>query len=577
MHPLVRRSKRLAKLLKRFAYFFFPPVLYAPHKGLLPRVLQKKTRQQLARAIERRFGASAGLDAEASQLYAKGGGIADFCEKTFWLHENTPTEVRIKADRCREVLGQRIDRVRLYREIARLERSIGNDLIAAVYAIRSMRLLGDDRFGDLGWALPTLNRHGYGHEARVADAMFGPHSDRRARCRQLLGAAYERCRTLPPPCEFAVYEERRGDCTPRVSVIVSLYNAAGKIRLFIDLLRRQTLLLAGQIELIFVDSASPANEQEAIRSSDVARDLPYLFVRTPERESIQTAWNRGIALARAPYLAFLGVDETVMPTAYEELAAELDAYADIDWVMADSLVTEVDARGNPVRDAMPYDREGYTQDHVYLETCYLSWVGALYRRSIHERYGYYDGSFRAAGDTEFKGRVLPYIRSKRVPRMLGVFLNYPEERTTASPRAELEDLRAWYLHRSPGGIDYAFGKRSPADLEAMISRALGYRKSYCRHWSSDVDYASAALEVLREAAPASPILALDESVNRLVNAFRVLDCLPNTSAIDNENSILSVHQATVALNACARTLPAPPPEKQTIFQDNRYEQHVHPW
>jgi hypothetical protein len=111
----------------------------------------------------------------------------------------------------------------------------------------------------------------------------------------------------------------------------------------------------------------------------------------------------------------------------------------------------------------------------------------------------------------------------------------------------------------------------------MISRALGYRKSYCRHWSSDVDYASAALEVLRDAAPASPILALDESVNRLVNAFRVLDCLPNTSAIDNENSILSVHQATVALNACARMLPAPPPEKQTIFQDNRYEQHVHPW
>ena len=58
---------------------------------------------------------------------------------------------------------------------------------------------------------------------------------------------------------------------------------------------------------------------------------------------------------------------------------------------------------------MPYDRRKYQQDLVYLETCYLSWVGALYRRSIHDRFGYYDGSFRGAGDTEFKSRILPFI------------------------------------------------------------------------------------------------------------------------------------------------------------------------
>ncbi len=577
MNSLVRKSMRFARLLKRLAYYLLPPAIYAPHKGLLPRVVQKKTRQRLARAIERRFGASAELDEEASRLYAGAGEVADLCAKTFWLYENTPTEVKIKAGRYRDLLAQRIDRVRLYREIARLERSIGNDLIAAVYAIRSMRLLGEDRFGDLTWALPALNKNGYVHESQVADAMFGPHPDRRSRCVALLREAYNLGKTLPHPCAYAIYDDQRGDCRPRVSVIVSLYNAAAKLPLFVDLLRRQTLLRAREIEFIFIDSSSPMNEHEALRTSTAAGGFPCLFVRTPERESIQTAWNRGIGLARAPYLAFLGVDETVMPTAYEELAAELDAHADVDWVMADSLVTEVDSRGNPVRDVMTYDRTGYTQDHVYLETCYLSWVGGLYRKSIHERFGYYDGSYRAAGDTEFKGRLMPYIRSKHLRRTLGVFLNYPEERTTASPRAELEDLRAWYLHRSAAGVEYAFGERSPHELEAMIVRSLGYRKSYCRHWSMDIDYASAALDVLRGMAPKSPILALEPAVNLLLDAYRRLDCLTNTSAVGNEAAIVAVHKATVELRKSLSRLPEPPPATHSIFCDNRYEQHVHPW
>jgi glycosyltransferase involved in cell wall biosynthesis len=575
MNSLVRMSLRAAQLLKRFAYFFLPPAVYAPHKQLLPRILQSETRANFARAIQRRLRNAAAFDEAASHLFVNAGQFAKNCFKCYWLPEGNPKEISEKAGRYRELLNWRIDRARVNREIARLELNLGNDLTAAVYAIRAMRLVGDDRFGDLGWAMNALNRHNYPHEAQVANAMFGPHADRRNRCRQLLENAYEHCLTPPPTCPFAVYDDMRGGLQPRVSVIVSLYNAAGKIPLFIDLLRRQTLLQ--QIEVIFVDSASPMNERDAVRASTAAGDVACLFVRTPERETIQTAWNRGIALARAPYLAFLGVDETVMPTAFEELAAELDAHPEVDWVMADSLVTEVDTGGNPVRDVMPYDRAGYTQDHVYLETCYLSWVGGLYRRSIHDRFGYYDGSYRATGDNEFKGRIMPHIRSKHLPRMLGVFLNYPEDRTTASPRAELEDLRAWYLHRSAGGIDYAFSNRPGADLEKSVICALGYRKSYCRHTSSDLDFASAAIEVLRDKAPGSPVLALEDSVSKLLGAYRTLDCLPSSLAADVERAVAAVHLANVRLKEALTRFPDATPAGPTIFQDNRYEQHTQLW
>ena len=97
-----------------------------------------------------------------------------------------------------------------------------------------------------------------------------------------------------------------------MSVIISLYNAADKLPLFLTAIRSQSLLATKQMELIFIDSGSPADEYRALTATLAHFSLPYLYVRTRVRESIQTAWNRGIALARAP-IEFLGVDEAVTP------------------------------------------------------------------------------------------------------------------------------------------------------------------------------------------------------------------------------------------------------------------------
>ncbi len=155
-----------------------------------------------------------------------------------------------------------------------------------------------------------------------------------------------------------------------------------------------------------------------------------------------------------------------------------------------------DERGVYKNDVMTYRRDGGTKDHVYLETCYLSWVGGMYRKSIHERFGYYDETFRAAGDTEFKNRILPYINVKFIPKTPGLFLNYPDDRTTASPRAEIEDLRAWYINRTPVCVRYAFENLPRQDAEKLFYAAVGYRKSYCKHISADFDYATYLAEYL---------------------------------------------------------------------------------
>jgi glycosyltransferase involved in cell wall biosynthesis len=322
-----------------------------------------------------------------------------------------------------------------------------------------------------------------------------------------------------------IFEDHRDQRPRRVSIIVSLYNAAAKLPTFWRMLQQQSVLRAGDAEVILVDSGSPSNEYAVFRQLYARDPLPVVYARSKNRETIQTAWNRGIKLSSGAYLAFLGVDEGAHPDCFTILAEELDRDPAIDWVMADSIVTEVDRAGIFKRDVMPYDRTGYRHDWHYLDCTFLSYVGGLYRRNIHDRFGYYDESFRAAGDTEFKNRILPFIKSKYVPRPLGVFNNYPEERTTQHPRAEIEDLRAWYLHRTPAGASYAFGDRPVEDVVALLNDTLGYRKCYCAHTSTDIELADSLSSHLAGRADASRYRGAHDTARQILQLFRGLELL----------------------------------------------------
>jgi hypothetical protein len=231
-----------------------------------------------------------------------------------------------------------------------------------------------------------------------------------------------------------------------------------------------------------------------------------------------------------------------------------------------------------VNDIMTYDRRDYKQDLVYLDTCYLSWVGALYRRSIHDRFGYYDASFTAAGDTEFKGRVLPFIKTKTIPKTLGIFRNYPEERTTQHPRAEIEDLRAWYLHRTLAGVEYAFANRNTFEAEDLFYTCLRYRKSFCGHWSTDIEYAYNIGCFLHQKHPNSLALKYLPSTKRLLDIYRNLDSIsrlsktsPSIEVFHASNAIKEVEQVHKDIN----TQDLDP--MYQIFNDNRHEQHSSLW
>ena len=495
-----------------------------------------------------------------------------------WMAENNADELQIKLHHTAQLISDlRIDRVRLWREMARLEQLRENDLVAATYRLRAMRLAGGDRFHDLPWVTRTLAEGGYTREAEAAQAMYSASDDGHARCQELLETALDSHRSYRPQ-DFERVDDRRSSGRCRVSVVVSLYDAADKLPLFLQTLSLQTLVRSRQADVVLIDSGSPGDEYRVFRDWAERSGASAVYARSSQRESIQAAWNRGIELAHGDHLSFLGVDEAILPQTLELLADELDADPGLDWVQANSLVTNVNERGHWLNDIMTYDRTNYDQPLVYLETCYLSYVGALYRRRIHDRFGYYDASFGAAGDTEFKNRVLPYIRSRVIPRTLGVFWNYPSGQTTCSPRAEIEDLRAWYLHRTLGGVRYALQNLDLSAAESLLHSSLQYRKSYCRHWSTDVEYAHNLAEFLRSEHADTSAVELYDGVCQLLETYRLLDCLPHVSQESLYESLMQAKQIARQVAEQHRRLAVVPIEPvYDVFNDNRHEQHNHIW
>lgn len=471
-----------------------------------------------------------------------------------------------------------IFRCNFWLEIARIERILGNELMAVTYELRVLRLLGSDKIGLLPKILETLERNHLEETARAVEAMYGDPAQAEQRVFEYLTQAFNRnLRKRITPS--ALMEDHRFIDSPRVSVIVSLYNASDKLRTFLTILSQQTLLKKNQVEVILVDSASPASERTVVNSFLKNNRISLLYARSKKRETIQGAWNRGVSYARADYLVFLGADEMLYPEALEVLAQELDQHPDVDWVMANSLVTAVEENGLYKHDIMPYDRTGGTREHAYLETCYLSWVGGMYKKSLHGRFGYYDETFSAAGDTEFKNRILPYIQVRFISKMLGVFLNYPDGQTTASPKAELEDMRAWYIHRSAGGVRYAFEHQPIEIVEELLAHALAYRKSYTRHISFDIEYALHLSRFILTKYADNSIKALAVDLDRMLEEVRWVEF-----AMVMPRRILTVIRMLKIWWKFSRyqkrhgwLTPGKFKPEYELTNDNRYEQHSWLW
>ncbi|MFZ1985883.1 MAG: tetratricopeptide repeat protein [Desulfatitalea sp.] len=233
----------------------------------------------------------------------------------------------------------------------------------------------------------------------------------------------------------ALIRTMQGQAPVLVSAIVSTYNSERFIRGCLEDLLAQTL--ADRMEIIVIDSASEQNEGEVVREF-AARHHRIKYLRTPNRESLYAAWNRGIKLAQGKYVTNANTDDRHRPDAFEKMVAVLEAEPQTALVYADVIKTATPnqslAACTPIGVLSWFD---WRRERLLTHGCFMG-PQPMWRRSVHAVFGFFDERMTVSADYEFWLRISQAFDFRRIPEPLGLYL----ERGDSVEHADRDRKRA---------------------------------------------------------------------------------------------------------------------------------------
>lgn len=330
-----------------------------------------------------------------------------------------------------------------------------------------------------------------------------------------------------------------------VTAIVSTYKAEHYLRGCLEDLEAQTI--ADRLEIIVVDSGSPQNERAIVEEFQRRYDN-ILYVRTPRREGVYAAWNRGVKLASGKYLTNANTDDRHRRDALERMANLLEARPDVALVYANVYITET-----PNETFDRHTRVGAFRWHdfdpaVLREVCFVG-PQPMWRRSLHARYGYFDESFESAGDWEFWLRLAQGETFYHLDEFLGLYLRSPEGVEHSDPaRAAREAERVWARY---GAVSRpapaapvlarsaeAAATPTPAQVQAAIEQVLAPGRAALER--GDLEEAARAFaEVTRRhpdlaagyTALGTTLMALGRAAEAIPALRRAVELVPGVDAL----------------------------------------------
>lgn len=199
------------------------------------------------------------------------------------------------------------------------------------------------------------------------------------------------------PHRTASFEVREG---PLVTVITAVLNAAGTIKGCIESVLSQDY---PNLEHIVLDGGSSDGTVDILRQYD---DRIALWKSEPDR-GIYDAWNKCLIEARGEWICFLGADDELLPgavSAYMALAAQ-NPQAEY----LSSKVKVVHSSGYERTIGSPWTWRKFS------ERMCTAHVGSMHRRSLVDRLGMYDTSYRIVADYELLLRARDQLNAAYMP------------------------------------------------------------------------------------------------------------------------------------------------------------------
>ncbi len=213
---------------------------------------------------------------------------------------------------------------------------------------------------------------------------------------------------------------------PRISIITSVYDGDDFIAGFLSDITRQTIF--EQCELIMINANSPGDEEPIIQA--YMQNFPNIVYKKLDKDpGLYAVWNMAIKMAKAPFITNANLDDRRNPESLEMHVKALEEKEYIDLVYSDFHVT-FEKNETYESNTHPYSvfPEEFSSGVMY--RC-VTGPQPMWRKSVHERHGYFDETFVAGGDFEMWNRVV----SKgsifyKVPGISGLYYYNPKGLST---------------------------------------------------------------------------------------------------------------------------------------------------
>jgi glycosyltransferase involved in cell wall biosynthesis len=197
---------------------------------------------------------------------------------------------------------------------------------------------------------------------------------------------------------------------PLITIIIAVFNGAKTLQQCIDSVAEQSY---ANKQLIIIDGGSTDCTVELLQAND--QSISY-WISEPDA-GIYNAWNKGLMQANGEWICFLGADDYFWD---DQVLASMSrflvklpmnirvAYSQI--MLLSENGQELYLSGEPWQKVKQRFKQLMSIPHP----------GTMHRRDLFEQHGYFDESFRIAGDYELLLRDLKTADAEFIPDLVTV-------------------------------------------------------------------------------------------------------------------------------------------------------------
>jgi GT2 family glycosyltransferase len=219
---------------------------------------------------------------------------------------------------------------------------------------------------------------------------------------------------------------------PKISLITSMFKGEKYVEKFMNNMVSQTVF--EHCELLIIDAVSPENEFPIIQK--YMEKYPNIkYTRLEKDPGIYGVWNIGAKMATGKYLTNTNLDDIRSNDQIEVMVNCLEKNPHIDLAYSESYVTPV---GNETFEKNSSKGKTYPITDFSKPAMIKCLPGCMpiWRKTMHDKAGYFDESFKYAGDHEmWLKAVRAECQFKKVIGVHGLYYMNPDGLSTSEANA----------------------------------------------------------------------------------------------------------------------------------------------